>query len=264
MGGVVLPRSASARRPGRGLPSLAGPAGARLRSPSARCALRLRALPLALVVLWAVACASTPDGKEVVHVVQPGENLYRISLHYGVPVDRLIRSNRIRDVHALEVGQPLRIPGARREPPEAALGPRVASTQDGRSRQIALRDTGLVFEWPLRGRVSSHFGSRGFGHHEGIDIPAREGAAVVAAEAGRVVQSRDRLGDYGNVVIVKHAGRYATIYAHNRRNLVRKGEFVDKGQAIAQVGDTGNASGPHLHFEIRRNRLAHDPLLYLP
>ena len=225
---------------------------------------RPRALLLAALATAALACASTPDGKDVVHVVRPGENLYRISLHYGVPVDRLIRSNRIRDVHALEVGQALRIPGAHREPPEAALVPSVASARSGGGREIALRDTGLVFEWPLRGRVSSYFGSRGFGHHEGIDIPAREGTPVVAAEAGRVVQSGGKRGDYGNVVIVRHAGRYATVYAHNRRNLVREGEFVEKGQVIALVGETGNASGPHLHFEIRRDRLATDPLLYLP
>lgn len=226
-----------------------------------------RRLLLLAAAASAFACASTPGGDEVVHVVRPGENLYRISLHYGVPVDRLIRSNRIRDVHALEIGQPLRIPGARRPPPQEPLVPRVASNaspERGASREIALRDTGLVFEWPLRGRVSSHFGSRGRGHHEGIDIPARAGTPVVAAEAGRVIHSEGRLGDYGNVVIVKHAGRYATVYAHNRRNLVRKGEFVEKGQVIAQVGDSGNASGPHLHFEIRRDRLPHDPLLYLP
>jgi len=223
-----------------------------------------RGLPLALVALCALACASTPGGKEVVHVVRPGENLYRISLYYGVPVDRLIRSNRIRDVHALEVGQQLRIPGARRDPPTGVLAPQVASAPSGGGREIALRDTGLAFEWPLHGRVSSYFGSRGRSHHEGIDIPAREGTPIFAAEAGRVIHSGGRLGDYGNVVIVKHAGRYATVYAHNRRNLVHKGEFVEKGQAIAQVGETGNATAPHLHFEIRRDRLAHDPLLYLP
>jgi murein DD-endopeptidase MepM/ murein hydrolase activator NlpD len=223
-----------------------------------------RALPMAVVALWAVACASTPGGKDLLHVVRPGENLYRISLHYGVPVDRLIRSNRIADVHALEVGQPLRIPGARRGAPESALAPPIANGPMGGGGPILLRDTGLAFAWPLRGHVSSRFGSRGRDRHEGIDIPAREGTSVVAAEAGRVIHSGAKLGDYGNVVIVKHAGRYATIYAHNRRNLVRKGEFVEKGQAIALVGDTGNASSPHLHFEIRRDRLAHDPLLYLP
>jgi murein DD-endopeptidase MepM/ murein hydrolase activator NlpD len=223
-----------------------------------------RALPLLFVVLWAVACASSPGGEDRVHVVRPGENLYRISLHYGVAVESLIRANRIADVHALEVGQQLRIPGARRGPPESALAPRIASAPGGGGRQVAWRDTGLAFGWPLSGRVSSHFGSRGHSQHEGIDIPARAGSSVVAAEAGRVIHSGAELGDYGNVVIVKHAGRYATVYAHNRRNLVRKGEFVEKGQRIAQVGETGNASTPHLHFEIRRDRLAHDPLLYLP
>jgi murein DD-endopeptidase MepM/ murein hydrolase activator NlpD len=199
-----------------------------------------------------------------VHVVRAGENLYRISLHYGVPVDRLIRANRIEDVHALEVGQALRVPGARRAPPTDALVPLAAHTEPPESREIALRDTGLLFAWPLRGPVSSHFGARGWGQHQGIDIPAREGTPIVAAEAGRVILSGAWSGDYGNVVIVKHAGRYATVYAHTLRNLVRRGEFVEKGQAIAQVGDSGNASGPHLHFEIRRDRLPQDPLLYLP
>jgi len=230
----------------------------------ARSGFASRALLLAAMALFATACASMPDGNEVVHVVRRGENLYRISLHYGVPVDRLIRANRIGDVHALEVGQELRVPGARRAPPEAPLVPIAARIAPDGSREIALRDSALRFEWPLRGRVSSTFGTRGRDHHEGIDIPADEGTAVRAAEAGRVVHSGAKLGDYGNVVIVKHAGRYATVYAHNRRNLVSQGDFVEKGQPIAQVGDSGNASAPHLHFEIRRDRNAQDPLLFLP
>ena len=72
------------------------------------------------------------------------------------------------------------------------------------------------------------------------------------------------LGDYGRVVIVKHAGRYSTVYAHNHKNRVREGQFVEKGQVIAEVGTTGNASGPHLHFELRRGAKPLDPLLYLP
>jgi murein DD-endopeptidase MepM/ murein hydrolase activator NlpD len=79
-----------------------------------------------------------------------------------------------------------------------------------------------------------------------------------------VIHSGGGLGDYGKVVIVKHAGRYSTVYAHNQRNRVRKGEFVEKGQVIAEVGKTGNASGTHLHFELRRDRHPEDPLLYLP
>jgi murein DD-endopeptidase MepM/ murein hydrolase activator NlpD len=219
---------------------------------------------LAALALCALACASLPDGQEVLHVLLPGENLYRISLHYGVPVQRLIRANRIADVHALEVGREIRVPGARRGAPEEPLLPPVASTAPPGGPALPPDAAVLRFEWPLRGRVSSAFGFRGRGHHAGIDIPAEEGAEIFAAESGRVVESGRWFGDYGNVVIVKHVGRYATLYAHNRRNLVRRGEFVEKGQPIAHVGESGNASGPHLHFEIRRDRLAQDPLLFLP
>jgi murein DD-endopeptidase MepM/ murein hydrolase activator NlpD len=218
-----------------------------------------RLLPLAAAALLATACASVPG--ELIHVVRPGENLYRISLHYGVPVERLIRENQIQDVSALAVGQSLRIPGARRGPADAQLVP---SERGPTTASLDASALGLDFAWPVHGAVSSRFGSRGWSHHEGIDIPAHEGTTVLAAESGRVVHSEGRIGDYGNLVIVKHAGRYATIYAHNCRNLVHSGDFVEKGQAIAQVGETGNASGPHLHFEIRRDRLPQDPLLYLP
>ena len=66
------------------------------------------------------------------------------------------------------------------------------------------------------------------------------------------------------MIIVRHSKVYASVYAHNRKNRVRKGAFVDKGEAIAEVGQTGNATGPHLHFEIRRDEHAQDPLDYLP
>ena len=84
-----------------------------------------------------------------------------------------------------------------------------------------------------------------------------------ASESGRVIHS-GRLGDYGNAVIVKHAGYYRTVYAHASRTLVRKGQFVEKGQRIALVGSTGRSTGPHLHFEIRRRETPRDPILYLP
>ena len=121
----------------------------------------------------------------------------------------------------------------------------------------------LRFGWPVGGEVSSRFGWRRGRRHEGIDIRARRGSRVVAAEAGRVIHS-GRLGAYGNVVIVKHAGRYSTVYAHNERNLVEKGRFVERGETLATVGRSGNATGAHLHFEVRRDRVAQDPLTFLP
>jgi murein DD-endopeptidase MepM/ murein hydrolase activator NlpD len=213
------------------------------------------------------SCASTPDGPE--HVVRRGENLYRLSRYYGVSVDEIKRANHIGDVAQIPVGARLVIPGAAKAPPaeslatvpSAALAP---GGSRGSRRALARRETNLDFSWPVRGRLSSQFGWRRNRRHDGIDIPARPGTPVRAAEAGRVIHSGGGLGDYGNVVIVKHAGRYSTVYAHNRRNRVRKGEFVEKGQVIAEVGRTGNASGAHVHFELRRDRRPEDPLMYLP
>jgi len=124
-------------------------------------------------------------------------------------------------------------------------------------------ESDLAFRWPLRGKLSSRYGWRRGRTHEGIDIAAPSGTRIHAAESGRVTHSGSLAG-YGRVVIVKHKGRYSTVYAHNRKNLVRKGAFVERGDVIAQVGNTGNARGTHLHFEVRRNRVAQDPIRYLP
>ena len=69
---------------------------------------------------------------------------------------------------------------------------------------------------------------------------------------------------YGKIVILNHNHMYNTIYAHNKTNLVRKGQWVQQGEKIATVGNTGRSTGPHLHFEIRANNMARDPALYLP
>jgi lipoprotein NlpD len=225
----------------------------------------------AALAIGLAGCTSIPDGGTL-HVVRPGENLYRISRYYGVSVDLLVRANGIRDVRNLAVGAPLRIPGVSRTQPARAIvagnAPAAASRHRAppdRSgdRASALREADLRFAWPVTGRINSRFGWRGRRRHEGIDIKADKGVPVHAAEAGRVIFS-GRLEDYGRVVIVKHAGRYSTVYAHNRENRVKKGQFVEKGQVIARVGQSGNASGPHLHFEVRRNRIAQDPLHFLP
>jgi murein DD-endopeptidase MepM/ murein hydrolase activator NlpD len=221
---------------------------------------------LLAAALALAGCASSPErGKGTTHVVRPGENLYRISRHYGVDVKRVVRANRIRDVTNLQVGQSLFIPSARRPQPSRALtpGPGSHAPQPRGGRELAKREADLSFDWPVPGQISSGFGWRGGARHEGVDIPARRGTPVKAAEAGRVIHS-GKLGDYGNVVIIKHAGRYSTVYAHNRKNRVRKGAFVERGEVIATVGKSGNASGHHVHFEVRRNRIAHDPRRYLP
>jgi murein DD-endopeptidase MepM/ murein hydrolase activator NlpD len=223
---------------------------------------------LAVAVL-AAGCAGRPSSPparpqarpeapaRVVHVMQRGETLYRLSRHYGVSVDEIVRANGIRDVSDVPVGARIVIPGVR-------PGPLASPTPgSGDLRARTWQEASLDFGWPLTGHFSSGFGRRGRSSHDGIDIAARPGTPVRAAEAGRVTHS-GWLGDYGRVVIVKHAGDYSTVYAHNRTNKVRKGAFVEKGDLLAEVGSSGNASGPHLHFEVRRARRPENPLRFLP
>jgi murein DD-endopeptidase MepM/ murein hydrolase activator NlpD len=96
-----------------------------------------------------------------------------------------------------------------------------------------------------------------------VDILAPEGTPVRAARDGIVVYSDNQLSGYGNLVIIDHGNNLATVYGHNSVNLVRLGASVRRGTVIARVGQTGNASTPHLHFEVRRGQTPVDPLPYL-
>jgi murein DD-endopeptidase MepM/ murein hydrolase activator NlpD len=225
----------------------------------------LATLALAGLGLATEGCASSPEPSSAqagrrggtVHLVRPGDNLYRIGKRYGVPSEVIQEANDIRDVTSLQVGQRLWIP-----PAGSSASQRATAQLAGRVRTAARSESGVRFRWPLRGKLTSRYGSRR-GRHEGIDIAAPRGTAVVAAEAGRVIFA-GRMGDYGKVVVVKHSGRYRSVYAHVRRFHVKKGHFVERGDRIAEVGTSGNASGPHLHFEIRERDRPRDPMLYLP
>jgi len=117
--------------------------------------------------------------------------------------------------------------------------------------------------WPVHGRVASRFGThRGRRAHAGIDILAKLGTPVRAAAAGRVSYSGWMRG-YGNVIIVEHERGLETRYAHLRRRHVRKGDRVERGRVIGEVGITGNATTPHLHFEVRERERATNPLARL-
>ena len=222
----------------------------------------------ALALAWAGAlgCASTapraPSERRIVHTVERGETIYAIAKKYDVSVDAIVAANRITDFSAIEVGTRLLIP---KKGGNAAGDSSIASLIPFHAdlREQAQHEANLDFDWPIHGHFSSGYGWRGIGTHEGIDLTAKPGTPVLAAEAGRVIESGWR-GDYGRVVVVKHARNYSTLYAHNRALRVKKGAFVEKGDVIAEVGSTGNATGPHLHFEIRRDREPADPLRYLP
>lgn len=159
---------------------------------------------------------------------------------YGTTVEEIARLNRIHDSTNIHIGQRLAITSANYH--------------------------GL--QWPVNGYISSGFGARGWrGFHKGIDIPAPRGTPIRAAADGVVIASTNNLNgysNYGKIIILEHGSGLRTIYAHNKNNRVKSRQCIRAGQIIGEVGATGNATGNHLHFEIRNNGNAIDPLQYLP
>jgi LysM repeat protein len=191
-------------------------------------------------------------------VVAPGQTLWRIAKVYGVDLERLAAFNGIVDPTRVDVGMAIRIPGASRTldvppyplpiPPPSPEGP-------------MLSDEGTAdLVWPVDGGVVlSHFGAARRAHrHAGLDIRGFRGQEIVAARAGRVRFSGVQRG-YGKVVILDHGDGMQTLYAHAHDLVVREGDRVERGQTIATVGRSGNASTDHLHFEVRRDGVPIDP-----
>ncbi len=120
------------------------------------------------------------------------------------------------------------------------------------------------FMRPVDGTVISKFGPKDDGmHNDGINIKATRGTAVRAAENGVIAYTGNELSGYGNLVLVRHADRYMTAYAHLDKTLVKKGDTVKAGQSIGTVGSTGQVDSPQLHFEVRKGTQALNPDLYL-
>lgn len=144
--------------------------------------------------------------------------------------------------------------------PPSSAGP----TADPKQDTVLPPRAGRTFSWPVRGRVLAGFGPTPDGlHNDGINIAARAGAPVIAAENGVVVYAGSELKGFGNLLLVRHADGWMTAYAHLDKALVKKGQKVIKGQAIGTVGSTGGVSQPQLHFEIRRGTQAVDPAKFL-
>jgi len=145
------------------------------------------------------------------------------------------------------------------EAESAALGARIQAAQSETST-AAPSASGLI--WPVNGPVTSGFGMRWGRMHTGIDIAVPTGTPVHAAAAGTVVYAGWMSG-YGYLVAIDHGGGLATAYAHNSSLLVTVGQRVAQGQVISLSGSTGHSTGPHVHFEVRVNGVAVDPLEYL-
>ncbi|WP_044889068.1 peptidoglycan DD-metalloendopeptidase family protein [Myxococcus hansupus] len=232
-----------------------------------------------------------PELVSVRHVVAAGETMYRISKTYGLTVDELGSANGIKAPWTLAVGQELTIPGVERNVTVQALAeadaePVRASTSTASRRSVPtagrreeppsrsrpqtrpasasrprLATQGML-DWPLKGVLYGRFGKKGKEPHDGIDLAAPSGTPVKTAQEGTVLYAGEQRG-YGNIVIVEHANRLITLYAHNKDLRVRTGQKVRREQVIATVGESGRTSGPHLHFEVRLDGRPVDPLEYL-
>lgn len=207
------------------------------------------------------------------YIVRPGDTLYSISRRTGAPVASLAESNRLRAPYSLSVGQALIVPDIsldraiyndpiRSQEIEATVTPTPLSRSIAYETKAVRQES--PFAWPIKGAIVDRFGSTGNGRrNDGVNIAAPVGAPIRASADGEVVYRGSELDGYGNLLLIKHDGGFVTAYAHNDVMLVRKGQNVRKGQVIAKVGQSGSADQPQLHFEIRQNLKAVDPLALL-
>ena len=190
-----------------------------------------------------------PNADGLKYVVRRGDTLQGIAHSSGVDFNGVLDWNRLAS-SVITPGQELFLPGARMNANELN------------------RVLGDLFLYPVVGRISSYFGERSdpftgvANYHNGIDIVNRPGTSIRAAMAGTVADVGFNY-NYGNYVILKHSGQYQTLYGHLTRYLVRRGQRVQQGETIGELGTTGYSTGPHLHFSIFHNGQPVDPMRFL-
>jgi murein DD-endopeptidase MepM/ murein hydrolase activator NlpD len=226
------------------------------------------------------------------YIVQPGETFMSVALKFSIDPRSLALYNRWEKPWVLDPGDEVMLPplvgdavaAARvrtqtpvpegrtsstdpgRQPGSTRAGRSVAASQTGSSVPASARASASgVFGWPVKGDVIARFGPQPGGlRSDGVAIAAPEGAPITAAAPGVVVYAGDEIAGYGNLVLIRHEGGYITAYAHARTLKVREGQKVDRSTVIGEVGQTGSAERPQLHFEIRQNARAIDPITELP
>lgn len=166
------------------------------------------------------------------------------------------------------LGGPLTLPGQAQIPDKSSeIADRLAQIESQLTRRSSIMSSTPTVQ-PVRGVYMSGFGDRldpftgGFGFHQGVDIATNRGEAVGATAEG-VVEKAEWSGDLGIMVELSHPTGYRTIYGHLEKSLVKPGQHVRRGEAIGLVGATGRATGPHLHYEVRRGDRPVNPLEYI-
>jgi murein DD-endopeptidase MepM/ murein hydrolase activator NlpD len=265
----------AAPSPAASAPAPAAPAQAALPAPAAAAGSGQTLLP-------------TPP----VYTVSSGDTLGRVAHQYHVTPHEIAVANGITPETPLRVGMRLTIPvrtvtfrpprpqsgalaqarpGESRPQAPAPPAARVAAveTPPAASVHVMAAEVGQngapAFRWPARGRIINNYGARVNGStNDGIDLAVPEGTPVRSADDGVVAYAGNELKGYGNLVLVRHANGFVTAYANGSELLVKRNDQVHKGQVVMKSGQTGNASVPQLHFEVRKNSAPVDPMQYLP
>jgi len=187
----------------------------------------------------------------IFHTVRRGDTVWDIARKYRISQKNIIRANRLTRAKSIRPGTRLFIPGVKR------VTERTRTSYSG-------------FTCPLKGKIhiTSRYGWRIHPvrrrrlYHHGIDLRAGVGSGVYAAMSGKVIYA-GRYGGYGRLVIIQHRGGLTTRYGHLLRAKVRVGQKVKRGQLIALSGNSGVSTGPHLHFEVRKEGKTHNPANYI-
>lgn len=191
--------------------------------------------------------------------VKRNDNLSVIANRYKVKIDDIAQYNNLSTDEPIFAGQELLIPGA--------IVQKSSGQSYSASGNVSVPSFKTVpysgkFVWPTES--PTHYLSQGYHRwHRAIDLPRSNGWGLYASAPG-IIQTRNARGGYGNLIIINHGSGWSTYYAHLSEYKVEPGQYVEQGQLIGIMGNTGRSTGPHLHFEIRQNGTPLNPLNYLP
>lgn len=266
---------------------------------NARSGLGSAVLGCAALLLTAATEPTISPETATEHIVKPGETLMGIANRAKVPRVLIAEANGLKPPYVVRAGQKLHIPRTRRHKvsrgetgftiaynyavpwrdiavangidPDGAIRPGqtlLIPTLLDHAEEQASPSQGAAsarFAWPVSGAVRRGFTARtASDYHDGLDITAREGTAVRAADAGKVIFAGNEPRQFGNLVVIEHGDGWHTAYGFLSRITVTKGEEVRRGERVGLVGRTGLAKGAELHFEVRRNERPVDPNGHLP
>lgn len=200
-----------------------------------------------------------PPTTGLIYTVSKGDTLSSIAKKYSADADKILATNKLSTADQISIGLELIIPDGIR-PADKIVATKITNTKNIIIPSKAeITNTGTKLLWPATGRITQYYSWR----HTGLDIAAKSGTAVYAAESGTVETSGWNAGGYGYYIIINHGNGIQTLYAHSSKLLVSKGEKVSRGQTIMLMGSTGRSTGSHLHFEVRVGGYKKNPLSYI-